>query len=361
MQDEIKKLKPGVVTGRDYLTLVRNCKTNGYALPAINVTSTNTVNAALEGAMLSKSDIIIQLSNGGAQFFAGKGLKDVNHARVIGAISAARHVHTVAKAYGICVVLHTDHANKGLIPWVESLIEASEAEFEKTGAPLFSSHMLDLSEEPIEENLAECERILKRLTKIDMSLEIELGVTGGEEDGVGSDVDLVDNNKLYTQPSEVLQAYERLSSIGHFSVAAAFGNVHGVYKPGNVQLRPEILMQSQKHISEIFDTNGQPLDFVFHGGSGSSAEEIREAVSYGVFKMNVDTDTQFAFSKAVGPYVEAHPKAFKFQIDPDNGTPFKKHYDPRVWLRACETSMSERVQQACSELGATGNSIAAEA
>ncbi|TNE40551.1 MAG: class II fructose-bisphosphate aldolase [Alphaproteobacteria bacterium] len=354
------KLKPGVVTGKEYLALVRHCKKEGYALPAINVTGTNTVNAALEGAAKSKSDIIIQLSNGGAQFFAGKGIKDVNLARVIGAVSAARHVHTVAKAYGICVVLHTDHANKGLIPWVESMVEASEAEYEKTGRPLFSSHMLDLSEEPIEENLAECERILKRLAKIDMSLEIELGVTGGEEDGVGSDLDQVDNNRLYTQPSEVLQAYEKLSPIGHFSVAAAFGNVHGVYKPGNVQLRPEILKQSQKHISEIFDTDGKPLDFVFHGGSGSSPEEIREAVSYGVFKMNVDTDTQFAFSKAVGPYVEAHPKAFKYQIDPEDGTPFKKHYDPRAWLRDCEVSMAERVQQACNELGSSGKSIAAE-
>ncbi len=358
MQEKTKKLKPGVVTGRDYLTLVENCKSQGFALPAINVTSTNTANAALEAAMLSKSDIIIQLSNGGAQFFAGKGIKDVDKARIVGAISAARHIHTVAKEYGICVVLHTDHANKGLIPWVEGMIDASEAEYEATGKPLFSSHMLDLSEEPIEENLADCERILKRLAKIDMSLEIELGVTGGEEDGVGSDVDVMDNSKLYTQPEEVLQAYERLSSIGHFSVAAAFGNVHGVYKPGNVQLRPEILLASQKHVQSVYDTKEKPLDFVFHGGSGSSAEEIAEAVSYGVFKMNVDTDTQFAFSKPVGAYVEAHPKAFKYQIDPVDGTPFKKQYDPRAWLRECEKSMAERVQQACKELGATGNSIA---
>ncbi|MEX1037029.1 MAG: class II fructose-bisphosphate aldolase [Sneathiella sp.] len=358
MHGKINKLKPGVVTGRDYLNLVQTCKAQGFALPAINVTSTNTVNAALEAAMLSKSDIIIQLSNGGAQFFAGKGIKDVDKARVVGAISAARHIHTVAREYGICVVLHTDHANKGLIPWVEGMIDASEAEFEATGKPLFSSHMLDLSEEPIEENLADCERILTRLAKIDMSLEIELGVTGGEEDGVGSDVDVMDNSKLYTQPEEVLQAYERLSSIGHFSVAAAFGNVHGVYKPGNVQLRPEILLASQKHVQSVYDTREKPLDFVFHGGSGSSAEEIAEAVSYGVFKMNVDTDTQFAFSKPVGAYVEAHPKAFKYQIDPVDGTPFKKHYDPRAWLRECEKSMAERVKQACNELGATGNSIA---
>jgi fructose-bisphosphate aldolase class II len=359
VQQEAKTLKPGVVTGEDYLTLVKTCKQQGYALPAINVTSTNTVNAALEGAMNSKSDIIIQLSNGGAQFFAGKGIKDSHVAKVIGAVSAARHVHTVAKEYGICVVLHTDHANKGLIPWVEGMIEASEAEYEATGKPLFSSHMLDLSEEPIEENLADCERILTRLAKIDMSLEIELGVTGGEEDGVGSDVDLVDNNRLYTQPSEVLQAFDLLSPIGHFSVAAAFGNVHGVYKPGNVQLRPEILQQSQAHVRNIHDTGEKPLDFVFHGGSGSSPEEISEAVSYGVFKMNVDTDTQFAFSKAMAPYMEEHPKAFRYQIDPEEGTPFKKFYDPRAWLRACETTMAERVQQACNELGSSGKSIAA--
>lgn len=359
MHAENKTLKPGVVTGADYLTLVRNCKANGFALPAINVTSTNTLNAALEGAMLSKSDIIIQLSNGGAQFFAGKGIKDTAKARVLGAISAARHAHTIAQEYGICVVLHTDHADKKLIPWVESLIDASEAEYKATGRPLFSSHMLDLSEEPLEENLAECERILKRLVKLDMSLEIELGVTGGEEDGVGSDIDQVDNSRLYTQPSEVLAAYDRLSPIGHFSVAAAFGNVHGVYKPGNVKLRPEILKASQEHVQKLRGTGERPLDFVFHGGSGSSPEEIAEAVSYGVFKMNVDTDTQFAFSKAAGSYVDAHPKAFKYQIDPEDGTPFKKHYDPRAWLRECEKSMAERVQQACTELGSTGRSIAA--
>jgi fructose-bisphosphate aldolase, class II len=358
VQQETTKLKAGVVTGNDYLTLVRNCKALGYALPAINVTGTNTVNAAMEGAAKSNSDLIVQLSNGGAQFFAGKGIKDTHRARILGAVSAARHVHTVAKEYGICVVLHTDHANKGLIPWVEGMIEASEEEFAATGRPLFSSHMLDLSEETVEDNLDDCERILKRLAKINMSLEIELGVTGGEEDGVGTDVDMVDNNKLYTQPSEVLQAYQRLSPIGHFSVAAAFGNVHGVYKPGNVQLRPEILDKSQKHVQETYGTDPKPLDFVFHGGSGSSPEEISEAVGYGVFKMNVDTDTQFAFSKAVGPYVEAHSKAFKYQIDPEDGTPFKKYYDPRAWLRECEVSMADRVEQACRELGSAGKSIA---
>lgn len=352
------KLEAGVVTGSDYLALVKACKDGGYALPAVNVVNTHGINAVLEAAAAANSDVIIQLSGGGAQFFAGKGIKDGKQAQVLGAVSAARHVHTVAKAYGVCAVLHTDHANRKLIPWVEGMIDFSEEEYKRTGRPLFSSHMLDLSEEPIEENLAECARILKRLAPIDMSLEIELGVTGGEEDGVGQELDQVDNSKLYTQPEDVMQANDLLTPIGHFSVAAAFGNVHGVYKPGNVVLRPEILASSQALAQKTLGGSDKYFDFVFHGGSGSEKAKITEAVSYGVFKMNIDTDTQFAFAEAVGKYVEDNDRAFKYQIDPDDDKPYKKQYDPRVWLRKGEESMVARLKQAFDDLGSTGKSLA---
>lgn len=352
-------LKPGVVTGKDYETLVAACKAGGYALPAVNVTGTNTVNAVLEAAAKNKSDVIIQLSNGGAQFYAGQGLSDGAAAKVLGAVSAARHVHLLAEQYGVCVVLHTDHANKKLIPWVEALLDHSEAFYKETGKPLYSSHMLDLSEEPIEWNLDECARILKRMAPMGMSLEIELGVTGGEEDGIGGEFDeSADNSKLYTQPEDVLQAFDKLSPIGSFSVAASFGNVHGVYKPGNVKLRPEILKGSQDLVSRSHNVGANPLNLVFHGGSGSDKGQIKEAVSYGVFKMNIDTDTQFAFSEAVGKFVEANPKAFKYQIDPDDGTPFKKFYDPRKWLRACEVGLVDRLSEAFVDLGSKGKSLA---
>ena len=355
------RLKPGVVTGKDYVALVDAAKEGGYALPAVNVTNTNTTNAVLEAAAANKADVIIQLSNGGAQFFAGQGFPDSFQAKVLGAVSAARHVHLLAEYYGVCVVLHTDHANRPLIPWVEAMVDHGEAHYEKTGKPLFSSHMLDLSADDLEFNLSECERLLKRMSRIGMSLEIELGVTGGEEDGVGSDLDdTADNSKLYTQPEDVLQAYERLTPLGHFSVAASFGNVHGVYKPGNVQLRPEILKNSQALIQERHQAGSKPLNLVFHGGSGSEKDKINEAVSYGVFKMNIDTDTQFAFSKAVGAFVEANPKAFKYQIDPDDGTPFKKFYDPRKYLRKAEQSMVERLNEAFLDLGSQGRSVAGE-
>lgn len=354
-------LKPGVVTGDDYKTLVTAAKEGGYALPAVNVTSTNTVNAVLEAAALAKSDVIIQLSNGGAQFYAGKGFADGTLAKVLGAVSCAQHVHLLAEHYGVCVALHTDHADKKLIPWVDALIEHSEKHFEKTGKPLFSSHMLDLSAEDIEFNLSECERVLKRMAPINMSLEIELGVTGGEEDGVGSDVDEIDNSKLYTQPEDVLQAYERLTPIGHFSVAASFGNVHGVYKPGNVKLRPEILAASQALVKQTHGTTAKPLHLVFHGGSGSEAAKIEQAVGYGVFKMNIDTDTQFAFSKPIGDFVKANPRAFAFQIDPDDGKPYKSLYDPRKYLRLGEEQVVVRLQQAFDELGSKGTTIAAHA
>ena len=352
-------MKPGIVYGDDYIKLVQKCKDEGYALPAVNVTGTNTINAVMEAAARNRSDVIIQFSNSGAQFYAGKGMKDGFQAKVLGAISGAKHVQLLAEHYGICVIMNTDHANRGLVPWVEALVEASRKNIETEGRPLYSSHMLDLSEEPIEENLATCARVLKDMAPLGMSLEIELGVTGGEEDGVGSDVgDDFENPALYTQPEEVLQAYDLLSPIGHFSVAASFGNVHGVYKPGNVKLRPEILKASQAMVEAERGTKDHPLNFVFHGGSGSEKAKIEEAVSYGVFKMNIDTDTQFACAKAIGEYVNANQDAFKWQVHPETGEPYKKKYDPRVWLRKVEESMMDRLDEAFADLGATGKTMA---
>ncbi|MDD7909274.1 MULTISPECIES: class II fructose-bisphosphate aldolase [Pseudovibrio] len=353
------KLQPGVVYGEDYKTLIEACREGGYALPAVNIVGTNSLNAVLEAAAKNKSDVIIQLSNGGAQFFAGAGLEDGFKARVLGAVSAAQHVHLLAKHYGVCVVLHTDHANRKFLPWLEALVDEGEAYYKANGKPLFSSHMLDLSEESLEENLAESERLLKRMAPLEMSLEIELGCTGGEEDGVGSDEDIgADNPKLYTQPEDVLEAYDRLSPLGHFSVAASFGNVHGVYKPGNVKLRPEILRESQKLVQETHSLESNPLPLVFHGGSGSEKAKITESLGYGVFKMNIDTDTQFAFSEPVGAYVEKNARAFKYQIDPEDGTPYKKLYDPRKVLRAGEEGIVERMTEAFKDLGSTGKTLA---
>ena len=352
-------LTPGVVTGDAYLTLLDACRREGYALPAVNVVGTNSINAVLEAAAEAQSDVIVQLSNGGAQFFAGKGMPDAGTAKVVGAVSAARHVHLMAEHYGVCVVLHTDHANRKLIPWVEAMVEWGERHHAETGKPLFSSHMLDLSADPLDFNLAQSKRMLERLTPLGMSLEIELGVTGGEEDGVGHDIDdSADNSHLYTQPEDVLQAWQLLSPIGHFSIAASFGNVHGVYKPGNVQLRPEILRDSQALVHKTCDTGELPLDLVFHGGSGSEESKIREAVAYGVFKMNIDTDTQFAFAKPVGGYVNENPRAFVHQLDPDSGKPYKKQYDPRAWLRQGERGVVARLQSSFEVLGATGRSLA---
>ena len=354
------QLKPGVVSGKDYLTLVAAAKAGGYALPAVNVSSSSTINAVLEAAAKNNADIIIQLSNGGAQFYAGQGMKDGFKAKVLGAVAAAYHVHLLAEHYGVCVVLHTDHANKGLIPWVEALLDHGEAYFKQHGKPLFSSHMLDLSEDPMEFNLSECARILTRMAPLDMSLEIELGVTGGEEDGIGGELDeSADNSHLYTQPEDVLQAYERLSPIGHFSVAASFGNVHGVYKPGNVQLRPEILKNSQALIEKERSTSPKPLNLVFHGGSGSEKAKITEAVGYGVFKMNIDTDLQFAYSEAIGKFVSENPKAFLYQIDPETDKPYKKFYDPRKYLRLAEQNMVARLNEAFADLGSKDKSLAA--
>jgi fructose-bisphosphate aldolase class II len=351
-------VRPGVVTGSAYKAMVDAAKAGGYALPAVNVVGTNSANAVIEAAAKAKSDVIIQLSNSGAAFFAGQGMPDGFRAKVLGAVSCAQHVHLLAKEYGVCVALHTDHANKKLVPWVEALVGHSEAHHAQTGQPLFSSHMLDLSEESIEDNLSTCARVLERMARIDMSLEIELGVTGGEEDGVGHDVvEGADNSHLYTQPADVLMAYDRLNPIGHFSVAASFGNVHGVYKPGNVKLRPEILKDSQDLVRSTHGTAANPLHLVFHGGSGSEPEKIAQAVSYGVFKMNIDTDTQWAFASAVGSYVFGSDRAFRWQLDPEDGTPYKKVYDPRKWLRKAELGMVERLQRAFDDLGSTGRSV----
>ncbi len=351
-------ISPGVVTGDDYRSLVAACKRGGYALPAVNVTSTSTVNAVLESAAQNKSDVIIQISNGGAEFFGGRGIvsRDALIARVLGAVSMAQHVHLVAAQYGVCVVLHTDHAHRDLLPWVDALVGHSEGFYEGTKKTLFSSHMIDLSAEKIDDNLEVSEFFLRRLSKIGMSLEIELGATGGEEDGVGSDH--IDSTRLYTQPSDVLRAYEQLSPIGHFSVAASFGNVHGVYAPGNVQLRPEILRESQELVARTQGLGPNPLDFVFHGGSGSEPDKIAAAIKYGVFKMNIDTDTQFAYAWPVGEYVIAHESAFRLQIDPDTGKPYKKEYDPRTWLRLAEKGLIDRMTQAFTDLGSVGQSIA---
>lgn len=352
-------MKPGVVFGEDYAKLVEACKQGGYALPAVNVVGTSSLNAVMEAAAKNRSDVIIQFSNSGAQFYAGKGMEDGFRAKVLGAVSAAKHVQLLAEYYGICVVLHTDHANRGLVPWVEALVEESRQNIKREGVPLYSSHMLDLSEEPIDDNLETCARVLKEMDPLGMSLEIELGVTGGEEDGVGADVgDDFENPSLYTQPEDVLKAYDLLTPLGHFSVAASFGNVHGVYKPGNVKLRPEILRNSQDLVVKDRSTGANPLNFVFHGGSGSEKAKIEEALTYGVFKMNIDTDTQFAFSEAVGAYVNDHGDAFKWQVHPETGTPYKKHYDPRVWLRAAEQSMVNRLDEAFADLKSVGRTLA---
>jgi len=346
----LELVEPGVVTGDDVQKLLQAAKQGGYALPAVNVVNTNSINSVLEAAAAVKSPVMIQFSSGGAGFFAGKGCPN-SSAMVIGAAAGAAYVNAMAKAYGVAVILHTDHAARKLLPWVDGMLELGEKHFEQTGKPLFSSHMLDLSEESLEENISICEAYLKRMSKIGMTLEIELGVTGGEEDGV--DNTGVDNSALYTQPEDVALAYERLSRISDkFTVAASFGNVHGVYKPGNVKLTPKILDNSQKFIREKFGVGGLPVNFVFHGGSGSSREEIREAISYGVIKMNIDTDTQWATWDGVRRYEEKYHDYLQGQIGNPEGEdkPNKKYYDPRQWLRAGEQSMVERLKTAFEDL-----------
>ena len=345
-------VKAGVATGDDLQKIFEIAKKNQFALPAVNVVGTDSINAVMEAAKSVNSPVIIQFSNGGASFYAGKGLSNENEkAAIAGAVSGAKHVHTLAQLYGIPVILHTDHAARKLLPWIDGLLEASEKHYKEYGKPLFSSHMIDLSEESLEDNLSTCEEYLKRMSAIDMTLEIELGITGGEEDGV--DNTDVDNAALYTQPEEVCEAYERLSAISdRFTIAASFGNVHGVYKPGNVHLEPKILDNSQKYIEQKLKTAPKPVNFVFHGGSGSSAEEIKEAISYGVIKMNIDTDTQWAFWEGAKEYIERYHDYLQSQIGNPEGEdkPNKKYYDPRKWLRSAEESMRDRVIKAFEEL-----------
>ncbi len=353
MVNKIKEaVGTGVITGEKTRTIFKIAKEEGFAIPAVNVVGTNSIISVLEAASAVNSPVIIQFSNGGACFFAGKGLSNENEkAAIAGGVAGAHYVHAMAQVYDVPVILHTDHAAKKLLPWIDGLLDAGEKYYQQTGIPLYSSHMLDLSEEPIEENIALCENYLERMAKIGMTLEMELGVTGGEEDGV--DNTDIDNSKLYTQPEDVALAYERLSVISpNFTVAASFGNVHGVYKPGNVTLTPKILANSQKFIKDKCNTDSNPVNFVFHGGSGSSQEEIREAIGYGVIKMNIDTDTQWATWKGILDFYKSKEGYLQGQIGNPDGDdkPNKKYYDPRKWLREGEKSMVARVKTAFEDL-----------
>lgn len=352
---EIKSaIQPGVLHGDQVQTLLNYAQKENFALPAVNVIGTNSINAVLETSQKVNSPVMIQFSNGGAHFVAGKGLSNADQqTAVLGSISGALHVHNVASAYGVPVVLHTDHAAKKLLPWIDGMLDAGEAYYKEHGKPLFSSHMIDLSEEPLEENVSICKSYLQRMSKMGMTLEIELGVTGGEEDGV--DNTDVDSSRLYTQPEEVAYAYEELMQVSdRFTVAAAFGNVHGVYKPGNVQLRPEILKNSQVYIQKKFGTGPNPVNFVFHGGSGSPQHQIREAIEYGAIKMNIDTDMQWAFWDGIRRYYLDKEGYLQAQIGNPDGAdvPNKKHYDPRSWLRAGELSFVDRLKVAFDDLNA---------
>jgi fructose-bisphosphate aldolase class II len=345
-------IKPGVASGDEVQAIFKYAKEKSFALPAVNVTGSSSVNAVMETAAKLNSPVIIQFSNGGCLYNAGKALSNENEkAAILGGIAGAKHVHTLAEAYGATVILHTDHCAKKLLPWIDGLLDASEEFFKETGKPLYSSHMIDLSEEPIEENIEICKTYLARMSKIGMTLEIELGITGGEEDGV--DNTDVDSSKLYTQPEEVAYAYEELMKVSDkFTIAAAFGNVHGVYKPGNVKLTPKILRNSQEYVQNKFNTGTNPVDFVFHGGSGSTLEEIREAIGYGVIKMNIDTDLQFAFTEGVRDYVTKNIDYLKTQIGNPTGDdqPNKKYYDPRKWMREGELTFVKRLEQAFHDL-----------
>lgn len=345
-------IKPGVATGDQVQAIFQLAKEKGFALPAVNVTSSSTVNGVMEAAAKLNAPAIIQFSNGGCLYFAGKALSNENEkAAILGGVAGAKHVHALAEAYGATVILHTDHCAKKLLPWIDGLLDAGEQFFKETGKPLYSSHMIDLSEESLVENLDICKSYFERMSKMGMTLEIELGITGGEEDGV--DNSDVDNSKLYTQPEEVAYAYEELMKVSpRFTIAAAFGNVHGVYKPGNVQLTPVILKNSQEFIQKKYQTEPNPIDFVFHGGSGSTVEEIREAIGYGVVKMNIDTDLQFAFTEGVRDYVEEKMEYLRTQIGNPEGEelPNKKYYDPRKWMREGELTFIKRLSQSFEDL-----------
>ncbi len=345
-------IKPGVATGDEVQQIFNYAKEKGFALPAVNVIGSSSINGVLETAAKLKAPVIIQFSNGGASYNAGKGLSNEGQrSAILGAIAGAKHIHTLAEAYGATVILHTDHCAKNLLPWIDGLLEASEKHFAATGKPLYSSHMIDLSEEPLHENIEICKQYLARMSKMGMTLEIELGITGGEEDGV--DNSDVDSSKLYTQPEEVAYAYEELMKVSpKFTIAAAFGNVHGVYKPGNVKLTPKILKNSQEYVQNKFNTGHNPVDFVFHGGSGSTLEEIREAISYGVIKMNIDTDLQFAFTEGIRDYMTKNIAYVKTQIGNPEGpdAPNKKYYDPRKWVREGEMTFNKRLEQAFADL-----------
>lgn len=353
MSEKIRDIvAPGVATGKDVQEIFRIAKANKFALPAVNVVGTDSVNAVMEAAKAVNAPVIVQFSNGGGVFYAGKSLKnDQEVVAIRGSVSGARHIHAIADLYGIPVIVHTDHAAKKLLPWIDGLLDAGEQFFTETGKPLFSSHMLDLSEEPLEENIAICKRYLERMSKMGMTLEIELGVTGGEEDGV--DNTGIDSSRLYTQPEHVAYAYEELMKVSdRFTIAASFGNVHGVYKPGNVRLEPIILHNSQEFIRKKYSTAENPVNFVFHGGSGSEPEKIAEAISYGVVKMNIDTDTQWAFWEGVMKYYKKNEGYLQGQIGNPEGDdkPNKKYYDPRVWLREGEKTMVERLKVAFADL-----------
>jgi fructose-bisphosphate aldolase class II len=345
-------LKNNFIYGKENQKLFKIAKERKFAMPAVNVSGSNTINSVLETASEINSPVIIQFSNGGSQFIAGKGMSNENFkASISGSVAGAYHIHKVIDNYNAKVIIHTDHCSRNILPWIDGLIDYGKNFYKKNGYPLFSSHMIDLSEESLEENIGTCKEYLKKLTDLEMTLEIELGVTGGEEDGV--DNTEIDSSKLYTQPEEVAYAYSELSSISeNFMIAAAFGNVHGVYKPGNVKLTPKILKNSQEFVSKKFNLPHNTLDFVFHGGSGSSVEEIREAIDYGVIKMNIDTDLQFALTEGVRDYMIGQSDYLMTQIgNPDgNDIPNKKYYDPRVWLRKGEMTLKTRLTKAFEDL-----------
>jgi fructose-bisphosphate aldolase class II len=353
------RFQPGVLTGNQVTEVLNDAKERGYALPAVNVIGTNSINAVLETAKEVNSPVIVQFSNGGGAFYAGKGLSNGNQeAAVAGSVSGAQHIHMMAELYKVPVIVHTDHCAKNLLPWMDGMLSHGEKHFERFGKPLFSSHMLDFSEESLQENLELSVQYFERMNKMGITLEIELGVTGGEEDGV--DNSHVDSAKLYTQPEEVAFAYEHMNKISErFTIAAAFGNVHGVYKPGNVKLQPIILNNSQEYIQKKFGTSSKPINFVFHGGSGSTREEIREAISYGAVKMNIDTDMQWAYTEGIRDYMAQKSAYLQNQIGNPEGAdkPNKKFYDPRVWLREGEKTFVQRLKEAFEDLNAVGRNV----